>query len=342
MSKIRIVNWLLTRKCNLDCSYCAITKNYKNKPSEYPDISHYYKNEISTEYVIEGLRKFKEHNPDCFHILYGGEPLLRPDLSDIINYCNKENIHYTIITNNSIAIQPMLEKLFAETDYVTGFTGSVDPIIFDKSATGDILNKSLAGLKALTKYKDSIKDLVAEITVSNDNIKYLYDLVSLLSNHGINSDITFIDIAKNPYYDFSNVTDKKSLVHQSKLLEKQFELISKNNLDTHMGSDLNQKIWDILPSNLNCEIEKGVHNLTIDADGSIRLCLRIAGVKSNLVKLHNVFTREGSINPNLMNYMKLDKIDFCELCNWTCMLHSKMVNKDEDRTGSLIHSNKRI
>ena len=80
MSKIRIVNWLLTRRCNLDCSYCAITKNYKNKPSEYFDITHYYKNEMSTEYVIEGLRRFKEHNSNCFHLFYGGEPLLRTDL----------------------------------------------------------------------------------------------------------------------------------------------------------------------------------------------------------------------------------------------------------------------
>ena len=236
----------------------------------------------------------------------------------------------------------MLKKLFNETDYITGFTGSVDPIIFDKSATGDILDKSLAGLKALTKYKNSIKDLVAEITVSNNNIEYLYDLVYMLNEHGINSDITFIDIAKNSYYDFSNVTDKKNLVHQSKILEEQFELISKNNLDTHMGSDLNKKIWDILPSNLNCEIEKGIHNLTIDADGSTRLCLRIAGVKSNLIKLHNIFTNEGYINPNLINYMKSDKIDFCELCNWTCMIHSTMVDKDENKTGSLIHFNKRV
>ena len=53
MSKIRIVNWLLTRRCNLNCSYCAITKNYKNKPDEYPDIYYYHKNEMDTETIIK-------------------------------------------------------------------------------------------------------------------------------------------------------------------------------------------------------------------------------------------------------------------------------------------------
>ena len=62
MSKIRIVNWLLTRKCNLNCSYCAITKNYENKPKEYPDISHYYKNEMPLDYILNGLKKFNTGN----------------------------------------------------------------------------------------------------------------------------------------------------------------------------------------------------------------------------------------------------------------------------------------
>ena len=322
MSKIRIVNWLLTRRCNLNCSYCAITKNYKNKPDEYPDIYYYHKNEMDTETIIKGLEKFKLHNPDCFHILYGGEPLLRTDLPDIINYCNKENIHYTIITNNTKDVKPMLEKLLLKTDYITGFTGSVDPIIFNKYASGDTLNKSVAGLKRLTGFKDSIKDLVAEITITNDNVRYLYDLVSMLSNLGINSDITFIDISKSPYYDFSNVKDTNSLVYQTSFLAEQLQKIIENKLDTHMGKDLLMKIWDILPSNLDCEIEKDLHNLTIDADGSLRLCLRIAGVDTpKNIKLNDIITSSGEINPDTEIYISKDKKNFCKNCNWTCMLH---------------------
>ena len=84
MDKVHIVSWLLTRRCNLRCSYCRIVRNYKKMPEEYPQTSHYRKNEMSTDDVIHGLKGFKNHNPDAFHILYGGEPLLRTDLPDIV------------------------------------------------------------------------------------------------------------------------------------------------------------------------------------------------------------------------------------------------------------------
>jgi len=97
MDKIHIVNWLLTRRCNLHCDYCRIIRNYKTKPKEYPDIMYYVKNEIPTDMVLSGLEKLKKHNSQCFHIFYGGEPLLRKDLFEIINYCNNNKIYYTII-----------------------------------------------------------------------------------------------------------------------------------------------------------------------------------------------------------------------------------------------------
>ena len=220
--KIHICNWLLTRKCNLNCSYCGIVKNYKGKPSQYPDMKHYYQNEMSTEYIIEGLRKLKNHNPNMFHILYGGEPLLRSDISDIINFCNKEDIHYTIITNNSAEVQWRLQDLMTSVDYIHGLTSSVDPV-FDEVSTDDRIKKSLAGIMGLKKYRGIIKDLVAEITVTNDDVGDLYKLVKYLSNEGINSDVTFVDIAKTPYYDFSNVTDPNILVSGTVYLMHQFD-----------------------------------------------------------------------------------------------------------------------
>ena len=111
MSKVRIVNWILTRKCNLKCDYCAIVKDYSNKPDVYPNMSHYIKNEMPTELVIAGLRAFKVHNPHMFHIFYGGEPLLRKDLPLIINYCNDNEIAYTIISNNTKEIQTQIKRL---------------------------------------------------------------------------------------------------------------------------------------------------------------------------------------------------------------------------------------
>ncbi len=225
--QIQIVSWLLTRRCNLKCSYCAIVKDYGLKPVKYPDMKHYTEKEMSTEYVIETLKKIKLHNPDAFHLFYGGEPLLRRDLSEILNFCNENDIHYTIITNNSDDIQPLIQKLLHEVEYIQGLTSSVDPMILNDYATpeDDRYKKCIAGLERLKNYTGVIKDVVAEITVDNNSIDNLYTLVKMLTEAGINSDITTVDVAKTPYYDFSNVTDESQLVQRDQHVKDIFQKI---------------------------------------------------------------------------------------------------------------------
>jgi MoaA/NifB/PqqE/SkfB family radical SAM enzyme len=342
LSQIRIVSWLLTRKCNLRCKYCAIVSNYTGKPPGYPDMAHYLKNEMSSADVIDCLRRMKIHNPDMFHILYGGEPLLKTDLADIVNYCNKENIHYTIITNNSEEVQPLLQKLLKDVDYISGLTSSVDPSFFLPSIDDDSKKKSLEGFKRLVELKKIVKDPVAEITVVKDTIPYLYKLVKELTKEGINSDITFVDIAKSVYYDFSNVTDPYSLVYSSVELAEQLDRIYHEKLNVHLDIHFIQKVWDILPSDLDCEIEKGVHNLTVDADGTIRLCLRIRGIETpKRLNIHNFMNEDGLLNRDLFRTLESDKKIYCQKCNWTCQIMSRMIDDNEKIQDSLIHKDKR-
>ena len=263
---IQMVNWLLTRRCNLKCDYCGIVRDYKNKPPEYPDMKYYNDNEMSTEFIIESLHRIQLHNPLGFHIFYGGEPFLRNDLSDIIKYCNKKGIYYTVISNNSPGIENRIKKVFDEVGIIEGFSASVDPI-YDEEANKDEIKKSFYGMTKLKNVtRDVVKDPVAEITVQNHNIHNLYKLVKELSDNNIYSSITFIDIAKNPYYDFSNVSDPKDLVKKSPELVQQFNQIYNDKLLVHMGDTLLQRTLDSLPSNMDCELEKGIHNLCIDAE----------------------------------------------------------------------------
>lgn len=343
--KIHICNWLLTRKCNLKCSYCAITKNYKNKPSEYPDMKYYYKNEMDTEYVIKGLRKLKIHNPDMFHIFYGGEPLLRDDLPEIINFCNKENIHYTIITNNSPEVQDALDNLLLKTEYIQGLTSSVDPVFINENhKKDDQTKKSFYGMERLISLKPYIKDLVAEMTISNSTVQYLCRAVKKLSEHGINTDITFLDISKSSYYDFSNIHDKNLLVQQTPELKKQLKMIEDEKLDAHMMGTLMKKVYDSLPSNCDCKFEENIHNITVDADGSLRLCLRIRGVNTpKNVKLNDgLFTKDMKVNPFFKEMISIDKKKYCRFCQWSCIIMSKLISDGKTNINELAHLEKRI
>jgi len=342
MDKIQIVSWLLTRRCNLSCGYCRIARNYKDRPkNHYPSLGHYFKNEMSTGFVIECLRRLHIHNPDCFHLFYGGEPLLRKDLPEIVNYCNDNDINYTIITNNSDEVQPMLENLISKTDYITGLTSSIDPIIFSEEEGTDRVKKSIKGLERLKKYRECIKDIVAEITVDSKTVSYLYQLVDELSKLGISSDITVIDIAKSPYYDFAHITDETLLVQKDSVLLDAFNRIIDNKLDVHMASVLLPEIIKILPAELDCEIEKDVHNLTIDADGSVRLCLRIRGMMTPKIKAINCINEDGRLYFALKKMIKSDKEKYCRKCNWTCMIMSKLLSKNPNLFDNLVHKERR-
>lgn len=340
MNKIQIVNWLLTRKCNLHCDYCRIVKNYKNQPKEYPPMKHYIENEMSTHDVLLGLERLKKHNPNAFHIFYGGEPLLRPDLFKIINFCNSQSIPYTIISNNTEKIQPLMEKLLKDVEYIEGFTASIDPIIFNTNRhSSDAFVKSLQGIHKLKEYSSVIKDVVAEITVTNENLDYLIPLVQVLTDHNINSDITFVDISKSPYYDFSDVEDDSILVKKSADVRTIINDIIQKKYNVHMAETLLPKIYDVLPSEMDCGIENDFHTMCVDSDASLRLCLRIRGVATpNEVNLLNVIDEDGKFNELVLSPIAYDKKNYCLKCNHSCYLMGELLSKNKDSSSNLIHT----
>jgi len=341
---IRIVNWLLTRKCNLDCDYCAIVKDYPGKPKEYPDMNHYHKNEMDTTTVLNALAKFQDHNPDCFHIFYGGEPLLRKDLGEILAYCHRHDMHYTIISNNTIEVQPIMRNIISQIGRIKGYTASIDPILVETDTPfSDRLTKSREGFEFLLEMKDHCDDVVAEVTIMKEDQHLVYDLVKHLSQFGINSDITFVDITKSDYYDFSNVASEISLVDRSpELADQMMNMLIDPSLDIHMKDFLIPAIYSILPSNMDCQIEKSLHNVSIDADGSVRLCLRIRGVNTpENVRVNDLIDGDGNINPVAHKLIVKDKLEYCKLCNHTCHLMSKYLNDKNLDPYELIHLDRR-
>lgn len=337
---IHIANWLLTRKCNLNCNYCKIVKNYSELPDMYPRMDYYYKNEMTSEKVIENLSILKNHNPNMFHIFYGGEPMLRNDIREIIDYCNNENIFYTIISNNSDEVEGRIEKLFSEVK-ICGFTSSVDPI-YEQNGNDDSLVKSRAALLKLKKIKKQYPetDVVAEITCTKNNVHNLYRLVKELADNNIHSSITAIDPSKNEYYDFSSISSTDLLLSSSDMKIEIDKILADESIANyiHMRDDLLQKLLNNLPSEYDCKFEDGIHNMTIDADGSIRLCLRIKGVMTPLLTVKDCFV-ENEISETYRNSIINDKNDFCNKCNWTCTMMSELLENKRNNLKKLLHKN---
>jgi MoaA/NifB/PqqE/SkfB family radical SAM enzyme len=326
---INIVSIILTRRCNLKCDYCRISGDvdYIIAPREYPGSDYYYNNEKSADYWMKIIDNFVYQNPDTFFILFGGEPFLYDDLYKIVDYMNSCLIKYTIISNCSL--RSRMDDLFEKVGFVVGFTASIDPGFWLQciSNNDDENFKSHIGfdyLKYLIK-ENLVEDPVAEITVDNNNIKYLEETVKILTDEGITSDITVLDIGKNNYYDFSSITDPSNLVKKDLYTKKIFDNIINGNYKVHIKEELLSKIYDILPANLDCKLEDGLDNISIDSDGALRTCLRIRG--REVPKFDSYDLKDYKKNWDLIKQAYVqDKQTLCKGCSWTCPIMSKLCN----------------
>jgi MoaA/NifB/PqqE/SkfB family radical SAM enzyme len=85
----------LTGRCNLNCKYCFSERTDKQIPlTKVEDIL----NQVDEMGVFEV----------CFS---GGEPFLRKDIFDILNYSLKKNFDLSIVTNGSLLTIQTINKL---------------------------------------------------------------------------------------------------------------------------------------------------------------------------------------------------------------------------------------
>ena len=323
---INIVNFILVRNCNLSCEYCRISgnTNYELKPEEYPDLKYYIENEQPVEKWIDVVNEVLKVNPQAFFLLVGGEPFLYKGLTDLVIHLNEVGANYTIISNCTDGLKPIRKHFFKKVGRVRGFTCSVDPI---DGTSGDSQLKSQVGFQVLKDLieQDLVDDPVAELTLTSKNIHKAEDTVKMLSDAGIYSDITVMDISKTNYYDFSDIMESELLVPKNEEVKQIFDKLINSDYKIHMKETLLPAIYDMLPANLDCELTSGnVQNLTFDSDLSVRLCYRIKGHFCTQFNALDYFSSRDDVEEAL----QADYEVLCKGCSWSCMIMSALDHQD--------------
>lgn len=93
---LRLLVWLCTYKCNLNCNHCYV-KGRNEK-------------EMSTEDALKMIDEIVELNPRHFSIT-GGEPLLRKDIFQILEEAKNKNLNTSIVTNGILLNEQIINKL---------------------------------------------------------------------------------------------------------------------------------------------------------------------------------------------------------------------------------------
>ncbi len=216
-----------------------------------------------------------------------------------------------------------------------GLTFSLDPVVFDDTCTDKFrVTKSKNALNEITQIKHKYRncDVVAEVTVDKQNCQYLEKLLKYLSEHNVYSDLTFIELQKSKWYDFSAVTNSDLIIEKNSneyMMLK--DLISRFNKEGYLVhfKEVFENALEFTNMKWTCNLKNNLlNNITIEPDGSLRLCLRIKGEFKNENFFKNVIN--GSINRKEIEEFKREMTKEyerkCLGCNWTCMMMGEMNN----------------
>jgi MoaA/NifB/PqqE/SkfB family radical SAM enzyme len=296
------VEFLMTRNCQLHCSYCKIT----NKSSlKYP--------EMGTYQVLKMVEVISKNWPGAPLIIFGGEPTVREDLPATIKHCNLLGVKHAVISNS---VRVLKDEEYTRSLIEAGLSNwstSYDGDSKELSPDKQVLLKSTNGLNALRMFRDKygIRDLVTCITVTKHNIDSMPDIIKMLTKEGIWSICTPLQCPLPIYqYEYSS-GERKDLPTQEQIdnMSPTLSLMAKS------GRFLmhNESGWfDLWPENFLPQVWK-CHDksvLTVDADGMLRLCVdHPLPVRMHVLDL--------VIPSNAQKYMEvISRKPFCAGCFW--------------------------
>ncbi|MHA1819801.1 MAG: radical SAM protein [Promethearchaeota archaeon] len=165
----------LTLKCNAKCSFCEIWRDEYQRSLKG--------REMTTEQVKKIIDDLNDMKITVLS-LTGGEPTLRRDLKEIIDYSASKGIITSVATNGSNLIKLAKKGVFNKLSYMMISLDYPDAERHDKNrGIPGLYNKIMKGIKIVRKL--GVKVIISMV-VTKDNIDDMEEMAKLaLKNHCI-------------------------------------------------------------------------------------------------------------------------------------------------------------
>lgn len=175
----RSVAFYLTYKCNLRCKMCWWWGESGVEPTS---------RELSTSQVKDLLSKVKRFNPSI--AIGGGEPLVRKDLLEVLEYAKEQGLRCEVLTNGTLITLELAKELVKLAD---SLIFSIDgPLKINDDIRGKgTFDKTVRGIRFIQEVRQlSQKKIAVKIncTISSLNAEHLDELVDIANT--LNCDLS--------------------------------------------------------------------------------------------------------------------------------------------------------
>ncbi len=165
-----VVVWNCTRRCNLACRHCYSDSDARRHP------------EMSGEEAARMLADIAAFGAPAL-LLSGGEPLLRPDVFDLIAEARRLGLAVTLSSNGTL-VRPRVARRLADLGvrYVGISLDGIGAVHDDFRGRRGAFERALAGIRAL---RSSGVRAGVRVTLSEAAIGALPDLFDLVEREGV-------------------------------------------------------------------------------------------------------------------------------------------------------------
>ncbi len=241
------------------------------------------------------------------YVVWGGEPLLRNDLPQILAYANQRGLDATVITNGS----RLIENIGAIAENLYGLILSIDhpdPEIHDKlRRRRGLFNRAMEGLKMAKKY-DNL-NILLNCVINKENLNCLERMAQLAKETGVKITFEMMELIKNYNEDLAPTREETS--------DAALQLLQLKGAGYPIANSASYFEALAKGSRYSCQVPKVL--VTVEWDGKVRLCSNIAEDAKPLLhcELGNIKEKGFKEIFHSQNYNEYVKA--AEVC-WKCNL----------------------
>jgi len=166
----------LSHKCTYNCQMCGVVKILKGY-------------ELPKEAVKKALDEISQWKTDCVIMFTGGEPFLRKDIFELIEYSSGVNLKTEVVSNGALIDARLANKIIS-----SGLRNIAISLDGRSSSTHDSIREGGSFRKACQAIKNLVEakkgngsgpQISVWTTIMKENLTELFDILSLVRDLGV-------------------------------------------------------------------------------------------------------------------------------------------------------------